>query len=217
MHYSPVRHSSPKNAPEGLFLSLPFDLHVLGMPPAFNLSQDQTLQFVTFVPLPGHNSPVDPVEPPRTTGRPNGGTNLDSMFTGFDVTSIPVSTEKDGGTIIDISAHTNILILMLKNGVGARPDLIWASIHAFLTASSIILKKFRAVVCDGDDSAGAGARRRPAAGANAGAPCQPRRKRGPPGAVAQGRAARAAHSARPPSQATRAPHSARPPSQSGNE
>jgi hypothetical protein len=23
---------------------LPFDLHVLGMPPAFNLSQDQTLQ-----------------------------------------------------------------------------------------------------------------------------------------------------------------------------
>ena len=26
---------------------LPFDLHVLGMPPAFNLSQDQTLQFNT--------------------------------------------------------------------------------------------------------------------------------------------------------------------------
>ena len=25
----------------------PFDLHVLGMPPAFNLSQDQTLQFNT--------------------------------------------------------------------------------------------------------------------------------------------------------------------------
>ncbi len=39
MYYSPVRHSS---APEGL---LPFDLHVLSMPPAFNLSQDQTLQF----------------------------------------------------------------------------------------------------------------------------------------------------------------------------
>ena len=28
--------------PEGTFA---FDLHVLGMPPAFNLSQDQTLQF----------------------------------------------------------------------------------------------------------------------------------------------------------------------------
>ena len=27
---------------------LPFDLHVLGMPPAFNLSQDQTLQFKDF-------------------------------------------------------------------------------------------------------------------------------------------------------------------------
>ena len=39
MYYSPVRHSS---ASEDL---LPFDLHVLGMPPAFNLSQDQTLQF----------------------------------------------------------------------------------------------------------------------------------------------------------------------------
>jgi hypothetical protein len=26
---------------------LPFDLHVLSIPPAFNLSQDQTLQFNT--------------------------------------------------------------------------------------------------------------------------------------------------------------------------
>lgn len=42
MHYSPVRHSS---APEGL---LPFDLHVLSIPPAFNLSHDQTLQFNMF-------------------------------------------------------------------------------------------------------------------------------------------------------------------------
>jgi hypothetical protein len=41
MYYSPVRHSS---AGSKLPL-LPFDLHVLGMPPAFNLSQDQTLQF----------------------------------------------------------------------------------------------------------------------------------------------------------------------------
>ncbi len=28
-----------------LLTSLPLDLHVLGVPPAFNLSQDQTLQF----------------------------------------------------------------------------------------------------------------------------------------------------------------------------
>ena len=27
---------------------LPFDLHVLSMPPAFNLSHDQTLQFNPF-------------------------------------------------------------------------------------------------------------------------------------------------------------------------
>ena len=46
MHYSPVRHStatkSSRRNPSVLF---PFDLHVLSMPPAFNLSQDQTLQF----------------------------------------------------------------------------------------------------------------------------------------------------------------------------
>ena len=45
MHYSPVRHSSANSK---LFL-LPFDLHVLSIPPAFNLSQDQTLQFKPFL------------------------------------------------------------------------------------------------------------------------------------------------------------------------
>ncbi|WP_217696619.1 hypothetical protein, partial [Photobacterium proteolyticum] len=43
-HYSPVRRSPPISAPEGLSMSLPLDLHVLGLPPAFNLSHDQTLQ-----------------------------------------------------------------------------------------------------------------------------------------------------------------------------
>ena len=38
-YYSPVRHSHQAEA------RIPFDLHVLSMPPAFNLSQDQTLQF----------------------------------------------------------------------------------------------------------------------------------------------------------------------------
>jgi hypothetical protein len=28
---------------------LPFDLHVLGMPPAFNLSQDQTLHDILYL------------------------------------------------------------------------------------------------------------------------------------------------------------------------
>ncbi|PQJ65664.1 hypothetical protein BTO01_14990, partial [Vibrio jasicida] len=31
--------------PEGSVKSFPLDLHVLGLPPAFNLSHDQTLQF----------------------------------------------------------------------------------------------------------------------------------------------------------------------------
>ena len=42
--YSPVRHSPPIKYK--YLTVLPFDLHVLGMPPAFNLSQDQTLQFI---------------------------------------------------------------------------------------------------------------------------------------------------------------------------
>ncbi len=39
-----VTHPSATRQPEQALL-LPFDLHVLSMPPAFNLSQDQTLQF----------------------------------------------------------------------------------------------------------------------------------------------------------------------------
>ena len=41
-HYSPVRHSTPGSK----LPSFPFDLHVLSMPPAFNLSQDQTLHII---------------------------------------------------------------------------------------------------------------------------------------------------------------------------
>ena len=44
--YSPVRHSSTASK----LASLPFDLHVLSMPPAFNLSQDQTLQLKNACP-----------------------------------------------------------------------------------------------------------------------------------------------------------------------
>src|SRR5690606_33491133 len=43
-HYSPVRRSS---AGSKLPL-LPLDLHVLSLPPAFNLSHDQTLQFKSY-------------------------------------------------------------------------------------------------------------------------------------------------------------------------
>ena len=39
---------------------LPLDLHVLGLPPAFNLSHDQTLQFKSFTsePLQGEDQDV---------------------------------------------------------------------------------------------------------------------------------------------------------------
>ncbi len=39
MYYSPVRRCIGSKLPQ------PLDLHVLGLPPAFNLSHDQTLQF----------------------------------------------------------------------------------------------------------------------------------------------------------------------------
>src|SRR4030042_1750298 len=41
--YSPVRHCTHRPKP-----TFSFDLHVLGTPPAFVLSQDQTLQFNLF-------------------------------------------------------------------------------------------------------------------------------------------------------------------------
>jgi hypothetical protein len=44
MHYSPVRRSSA-GCKHPL---LPLDLHVLSLPPAFNLSHDQTLQFKPY-------------------------------------------------------------------------------------------------------------------------------------------------------------------------
>ncbi len=45
MHYSPLRRSTISLAGE-----FARDLHVLAMPPAFVLSQDQTLQLIFFVP-----------------------------------------------------------------------------------------------------------------------------------------------------------------------
>ncbi len=41
MHYSPFRHSN--SFPKETFA---FDLHALATPPAFDLSQDQTLHFI---------------------------------------------------------------------------------------------------------------------------------------------------------------------------
>ena len=41
--YSPVRHYTETVPSENFTVTVPFDLHVLGTPPAFILSQDQTL------------------------------------------------------------------------------------------------------------------------------------------------------------------------------
>ena len=54
---------------------LPPDLHVLGMPPAFNLSHDQTLQFKTAPPPAtagggAHSLPGGAGEPPAPPGAP---------------------------------------------------------------------------------------------------------------------------------------------------
>src|SRR5690625_6226028 len=42
--YSPIRRSIHRRPPEGFSLLHALDLHVLGTPPAFVLSQDQTLR-----------------------------------------------------------------------------------------------------------------------------------------------------------------------------
>ena len=56
--YSRVTHPSaaklPRNHPEGIFRMAPLDLHVLGTPPAFVLSQDQTLNEI-FIELSSSN------------------------------------------------------------------------------------------------------------------------------------------------------------------
>src|SRR5437763_2577583 len=43
---------------------MPFDLHVLGMPPAFVLSQDQTLKFI-----PGPSQRIDPIRASKHSHR----------------------------------------------------------------------------------------------------------------------------------------------------
>ena len=46
--YSPVRHCPLLQLDESSFHRFSFDLHVLSTPPAFVLSQDQTLQKIIF-------------------------------------------------------------------------------------------------------------------------------------------------------------------------
>ena len=47
--YSPVRRYPLPNSAEASFGNFPLDLHVLGTPPAFVLSQDQTLNKIILM------------------------------------------------------------------------------------------------------------------------------------------------------------------------
>ena len=106
MHYSPVRRSSASSKLD----LLPLDLHVLGLPPAFNLSHDQTLQFKIDVVLTCH--PVsDRSEPNLAQGsnefiqyRLRKAVVLESLALIFGDLS-PSSA----------SAHMNYLIKLLKS------------------------------------------------------------------------------------------------------
>ena len=61
--YSPVRHSSTPTTKEG---ASPFDLHVLSTPPAFVLSQDQTLHTKTQKAQNDSQKTTNPTEPATT-------------------------------------------------------------------------------------------------------------------------------------------------------
>ena len=82
---------------------LPFDLHVLSMPPAFNLSQDQTLQFIAFiVDAALATSSFNPYSifklPQKVTYQSIGLPQLSSRL-----------------TFINVSAHTYCLVFFLKS------------------------------------------------------------------------------------------------------
>ena len=90
--YSPVRHSPEAEA------SGAFDLHVLGMPPAFVLSQDQTLKFI-----PGPSSRTDPIQGPpnvridaRTSGDPTAAVRASLPSSPQSQTTIPRAAPQRG-------------------------------------------------------------------------------------------------------------------------
>ena len=76
--YSPVRHSHPAET------RFPFDLHVLSMPPAFNLSQDQTLQFKPSSAA-SSTRPASRPEPAPDTTATSGSTKLSRNSLGLQV------------------------------------------------------------------------------------------------------------------------------------
>ena len=79
---------------------LPLDLHVLGMPPAFNLSQDQTLQLIA------RSYQISEMNPDHELTSSKSRTLIDQW----------VAYQPD-----DASAHTSYLIVLLKSGPGEAP------------------------------------------------------------------------------------------------
>src|SRR2546429_8726812 len=83
--YSPVRRSS---TPERAF---PLDLHVLSTPPAFVLSQDQTLQQKPLKKNPGKNRRKTAPKPTNTTGQMPTGT---TKTIGTGITNTLLSSQR---------------------------------------------------------------------------------------------------------------------------
>jgi hypothetical protein len=88
--------------PEGTFS---FDLHVLGLPPTFNLSHDQTLQFKYYS--------LHRVAPPQNN---KGASNAKSVVRTFRKTGRSRPAKRPVGHPDSSGAHTNGLIEMLKSG-----------------------------------------------------------------------------------------------------
>ena len=115
MQYSPVRRSTPPSK----LGSFPLDLHVLGLPPAFNLSHDQTLQFTIIVMLTRHQK-VTKAHQTWLKGQTN------SFNHALMREHQSVLLESLALIIGDLSpssanAHMNYLIKLLKSGSWAVP------------------------------------------------------------------------------------------------
>ena len=118
--YSPVRRSTP----ESKLSSFPLDLHVLGLPPAFNLSHDQTLQFrIFFLPHTCRNRrrQVPSIKNPsfRITGhgilvKAGFGRTFYLFFQSFHPGGKRSFAFGKSGAIRSTSAHINCLYILLK-------------------------------------------------------------------------------------------------------
>src|SRR5690348_12765013 len=113
--YSPVRHSS---TPEGAF---PFDLHVLSTPPAFVLSQNQTLQTKTTQPKrPGGiriRTSLKPNQRHQNNWHPNNKATHETGRRGVPHTGSQKQQTKTTKHTIEFSNNTPILAAHATRGL----------------------------------------------------------------------------------------------------